>query len=345
MSRDSDTILNAVNQSASKRRWRIPMKGVGWLTALVLVVTTGLGFWFSSEPDRFGVTDIVAATHDGREPKSGSLTTGALLHITRTLLNKPGGYLSNDVTPPGIVLDNMPNFEWGALVQARDLARALRKDFSRSQSQSTENQHLVIAEPALNFDSEKWFPSAEGSYSKGEQALERYLDSLLDPAQPDAQFFARADNLRGWLSDVETRLGSLSQRLSASVGQERINTDLAGDANAQQSTPAPAVSVVKTPWLEIDDVFYEARGSAWALIQVLRAIEVDFAGVLDDKNARASVRQIIRELEATQANVWSPVIMNGSGFGMFANHSLVMASYISRAHSAMTDLRSLLSEG
>ena len=103
--------------------------------------------------------------------------------------------------------------------------------------------------------------------------------------------------------------------------------------------------MVKTPWSEVDDVFYEARGSAWALIQFLRAVEVDFQGVLQDKNATASLKQIIRELEATQASVWSPVILNGSGFGLFANHSLVMASYISRAHSAITDLRTLLSEG
>ena len=172
-----------------------------------------------------------------------------------------------------------------------------------------------------------------------------YLGELLDPTQPDSQFFARADNLGAWLSDVETRLGSLSQRLSASVGQVRINTDLSGDAAAEQSTPAPANQMVKTPWSEVDDVFYEARGSAWALIQFLRAVEVDFQGVLQDKNATASLKQIIRELEATQASVWSPVILNGSGFGLFANHSLVMASYISRAHSAITDLRTLLSEG
>jgi len=37
--------------------------------------------------------------------------------------------------------------------------------------------------------------------------------------------------------------------------------------------------------------------------------------------------------------------MNGSGFGIFANHSLVMASYIARANAAIIDLRSLLSQG
>ena len=35
----------------------------------------------------------------------------------------------------------------------------------------------------------------------------------------------------------------------------------------------------------------------------MRAIEVDFADVLEKKNALASVQQIIRELEATQQTV------------------------------------------
>ena len=148
-----------------------------------------------------------------------------------------------------------------------------------------------------------------------------------------------------WLAIVEKRLGSLSQRLSASVGQTRINTDLAGEPAAIQSTPAPAEIITKTPWTQIDDVFYESRGTSWALIHLLKAVEHDFADILQKKNALVSLRQIIRELEATQESIWSPVILNGSGFGFVANHSLVMASYISRANAAIIDLRSLLSKG
>jgi len=144
---------------------------------------------------------------------------------------------------------------------------------------------------------------------------------------------------------VEKRLGSLSQRLAASVGQIRVNTDLAGDPEAQQSTFSPTEIVAKTPWLEIDDVFYEARGSTWALIHLLKAMEHDFAAILKKKNALISLRQIIRELEASQDTVWSPMILNGSGFGLLANHSLVMASYISRANAAMIDLQALLNRG
>lgn len=313
--------------------------------ALYLVGALLLGIHWSQPPEQASVETILQATQpDNVAPTVGNATVGALIYVTNTLLNKPGGYLSNDVTPPGIWLDNMPNWEFGVLVQTRDLARALRKDLSRSQSQSTEDADLVIAEPALNYDSQKWFPSAESSYEKALIAARRYQNRLATESD-NAQFFARADNLRNYLSDVETRLGSLSQRLSASVGQTRFNTDLAGDPAASQSTAALSERQVKTPWLEIDDVFFEARGSAWALLHFLKAVEQDFASVLEDKNARVSLRQVIRELEATQQTLWSPMVLNGSGFGLFANHSLVMASYISRAHAALSDLRALLSQG
>ena len=35
------------------------------------------------------------------------------------------------------------------------------------------------------------------------------------------------------------------------------------------------------------------------------------------------------------------MILNGTGFGILANHSLVMASYISRANAAIIDFRLL----
>jgi hypothetical protein len=240
----------------------------------------------------------------------------------------------------------MPNWEFGVLTQVRDLARSLRNDMSRSQSQSLENKDLAIAEPQFNYSNDSWiFPSTEGEYTQGIKALERYLKGLSADKKQNTQFYARADNLRDWLAVVEKRLGSLSQRLSASVGQERINTDLAGDPSASQSTTTNEQMRVQTPWLEIDDVFYEARGSTWALIHFLQAVEIDFYEILRKKNALVSLRQIIRELEATQAPISSPVVLNGKGFGIFANYSLVMASYISRANAAVIDLRNLLSQG
>lgn len=336
-------------------RWRddyLPQKG--WVYALLLgvglylVLAVLVGMYWSATPAPFDVTERARtyAAQDDARIATGSTTTAALIGAMETLLEKRGGYLSNDVFPPGVWLDNVPNWEFGVLIQSRDLARAMREVFSRSQSQSREDPDLSLAEPKFNFNSDSWIlPATESQYGEGIKLLRSYLQRLEDSDDSDAQFYARADNLRYWLSTVSSRLGSLSQRLSASVGQRRLNTDLAGDERASQSTPAPLELEVRTPWTEIDDVFFEARGTAWALIHFLKAVEVDFAEILAKKNAQVSLRQIIRELEATQDTVWSPVILNGSGMGLLANHSLVMASYISRANSAMIDLRDLLSQG
>ncbi|MEM7563959.1 MAG: DUF2333 family protein [Pseudomonadota bacterium] len=322
-----------------------------WLLTPVLIIVVLLlllGVYWSDEPAAFDIEKAASDRAPVTESRltTGSYTTSATIAAMETLLQKRGGYLSNDIMPPSLWLDNIPNWEFGVLVQIRDMSRSLRNDFSRSQSQSVEDEDLIVAEPQFHFDNSSWFlPASESEYQEGIDALYHYLERLQNPNNPDAQFYARADNLQEWLGQVEKRLGSMSQRLSASVGQVRLNTDLAGDAEAVQSTNTSSKVMVKTPWSEIDDVFYEARGAAWALTHLLKAVELDFEPILQKKNALISLRQIIRELEATQETVWSPMILNGSGFGVFANHSLVMASYISRANAAVIDLRSLLSQG
>ena len=315
--------------------------GLYILTILVLM------FVLDSEPASFDVTASARAKASGdTKIVTGVVSTSTLIFVMKTILDKRGGYLSNDVLPPGVFMDNIPNWEFGAITQVRDIARAFRNDFSRSQTQSVEDVDLVTADPQFHFDTRSWMlPATESEYEVGIEALERYLLRLSDKDAHDAQFFARADNLRDWLAILEKRLGSLSQRLSASVGQNRVNVDLQGDSAAEQSTATPKNMQVKTSFFEIDDVFYETRGSAWALIHFLKAIEIDFEQVLERKNALVSLRQIIRELEATQDPVWSPMILNGTGFGFVANHSLVMASYISSANAAVIDLRNLLEQG
>lgn len=325
-----------------------PLRWLALALAAPLVMIAGAMLVLDHEPAPFPLEEAVQRWSAGaaREPVRGVYTTAVTLQILEILLHKRGGYIDNDLLPPGAWMDNVPNWEWGVLTQLRDMAKSLRNEFSRSQTQSTEDPDLTRADNHLNIDSDSWmFPAAEREYSSAQAALQGYLERLDDGGQQDAQFYARADNLRNWLGLVEKRLGDLSQRLSASVGQVRINTDLAGETAAEQSTASAAVRMVKTPWHQLDDVFYEARGASWALLHFLRAIERDCASVLEKKNARVSLRQIIRELESTQEALGSPIILNGGGFGFTANHSLVMASYISRANAAVIDLRMLLERG
>ncbi|QLF92919.1 DUF2333 family protein [Pseudomonas sp. ABC1] len=341
--RSSASGTAAPAHSGRRVLWRVLAIVLGVYLLLALFV----GWYWSLEPDPFPVKQSAreAALAKEHQLVSGYTTAVTLKRVASTLLDKPGGYLSNDVTPPGVWLDNMPSWEYGVLVQVRDLSRALRKDFARSQSQSTEDPDLSKSEPLFNFDHRSWaLPAAESEYGAAIQGLDRYLARLGAP-EPQAQFHTRADNLNNWLGDVATRLGSLSQRLSASVGRVRLDTDIAPEQERSGIVPKVKEERVETPWMQIDNVFYEARGQAWALSHFLRAVEVDFADVLAKKNATISVRQIIRELEAAQETLWSPMVLNGSGYGVLANHSLVMANYISRANAAIIDLRNLLSQG
>lgn len=326
-------------------------KGMIWSGTLLLVTLVVIsviwGMYISREPDTFNVVEnATSRLADDVQPVTGFYTSAALARTVETLLEKPGGYLSNDVTPPHVFLDNIPNWEFGVLVQVRDLARALRNDMSRSQSQSKEDKNLASAEPKFNFDNDRWvFPATETEYNAGLKELKIYMERLNRVDAPDAQFYARADNLHDWLGIVSKRLGNLSLRLSYSVGQYRLNDALAGDPGATQATPEQKKTFEQTSWFEIDDVFYESRGTCWALLHYFKAIERDFKPILEKKNAVVSVQQIIRELEGTQQTLWSPMVLNGDGFGIITNHSLIMASYISRANSAIIDLQNLLNDG
>lgn len=308
---------------------------VGSAFALYLLVSIGLGIYWSQEPDLFVVQPLTVGHGSTAAVVPGYTLAVTTSKVASTLLDKPGGYLSNDILPPGVWLDDMPAWEQGVLGQVRDMVHLLHHDLSISHAQYLPDADLEIAESEFGFDAHRWF-STEGEYRRGVEALNAYSVRLAANDGVSAQFYPRAEYLRHWLADMDVRLGSLSTRLNAALPESAVMT------RDDQRRVLPAVP--QTSWSQIDDVFYEARGSSWALIHLLKAVEIDFADELHRHNAQLSLRAAIHELEATQQTVWSPMILNGSGFGLFANHSLVMANYINRAHLDLQDVRLLLAE-
>jgi hypothetical protein len=280
-----------------------------------------------------------ASIAQGNLPK-GVATTSALITVSEILLDKPGGYIANDIAPPGLWLDDMPHWELGVVHQIRDTTQSLGASLSQSNLNHELDIDLQKAEVRFNFSHASWsFPATESQYRAGIEHLQKYNGRLLKIDGNSAQFYADAQHLNDYLAGVEQRLKNLSQRLTASVGPS-VNTDSAAMSVKQNDSKKIATGLyTKTPWMQIDDVFYEARGSAWALILILQGIDQDFADVLQTKNAQASFDQIIRELEPSQQTVYSPMILNGEGFGFVANHSLTMASYLARAQAAISDCR------
>lgn len=299
------------------------------LVFLLLFGLLALGLYWGREPSRLRLEETV----DGQSGSEQALAR-ALVQVGGTLTHKPGGYLRNDLLPPGVLLDNVPAWELGVLQQVRDLTRALHWHAAGSERPRVEDPDLNEAEQAFNTDPDSWFmPSAEHELNRASQALQQYTRRLAQDSGSRPSL--REDQLVYWMAEVNGRLEQLSARLNAALPAYSAPVTAPITDGGQVRWP-------ETPWWQIDDVLYEARGSAWALLHLLRAAEVEFAGPLADRHAELSLRAAIHELEATQQAMWSPVVLNGSGFGLFANHSLVMANYLSRARGDLADVQALL---
>ena len=118
----SETTAKSLLRGNKRRNLALGTIGVILLVWIVLMI-----YW-SRTPDVFWVNQYV----EDNRTVVGYSTTDTLVRVAETLLDKPGGYLSNDRMPPSVFLDNMPNWELGVLQQVRDLSRVMRNDYSRS---------------------------------------------------------------------------------------------------------------------------------------------------------------------------------------------------------------------
>ena len=324
--------------------------GFGIFATIVVLVLFILGAWWGREPEQFNIMDSAqerAKESDIPNMPIGYVYTNTLAHIAEFLLHKSGGYITNDVAPPGVLLDNISNWEYGALVMLRDGTTALRNHFARDQSQSAEDPDLAIAEPYFYYENDSWaLPSTEAEYEKGIEALHRYMVRLQKYGGnvKQAQFYSRADNLWQYTEVVIKRLGGFSTRLAANSANANLAPNLS-EIELEEAAKQGNTSAAKVSWLEIDDVFYEARGASWSLLHILRAIKHDFKDILLDKRAMRTVDIMIKALENALTPTLSPMVLNGDGFGLFANYSLSMANYIARANAAALDLRDIMNRG
>lgn len=332
-----------------RRRW---IKRSILATLAVLGLTTAVMFgriflWCNQPPifDVFAKIPAQARIEDGR-PVPGAALVATSITLGETLLDKPGGFMHNDQFPPGSLLDNCSNWECGVLMALRDSVRALRNDFSRTQSQSLEHPALKQADMQFSIDPKSWaLPAAENEYRKGIESLQEYLAGLPESRLSQGGFHARADNLAAYLAVIEKRLGHQGSRLSASVADPALSPILTDTPAGEAPQPTTASRSARTPANEVDDVFYCTRGYSWALLHLMQAIEIDFRDVLAAKNAQPLVQQIIRDLRAAIRPMSSPIILNGDGYGLLANHSLTIASSIARVNAMVMNLRLLLVEG
>lgn len=295
------------------------------LTVIALFLL--LMWWWGRTPSFFDPSTLAQSQADSQQHQlvPGYVSTVTLKQLAETLLNKPGGYLRNDVLPPSVWMDNMPAWEFGVLTHIRDFSSAMQRDFSRSQPQFEDDPDLKQAAQRFAFDSNSWmFPSSEREYRRAIKALESYQSRLGSHDQDVASFTISAEALDSWLNTVTERLQDRLEKLSASHRQLQ-----------------KAISQDHTPRYQIDNAFFETRGQLWALKHLLQAVQFDFAEVLSS-DANALLSQMVIELDVSLRSLRSPIILNRHGFGLFTNHSLTLAFFIQRQLDHLAQLRQQL---
>ena len=283
---------------------------IGALLALLAIAWCVVAFLQSGIPDAPKVTVRENAP-------AGSLTVETIARSMETQLNGFGGCLPKNLwITPDWFLDNLPNFHLGVLQTERHASRVLRDNLSRLRTSDAVHREADAAYSAFANDPSRWaFPSAEGAFGRGVDSLRRFEKEL----GTTANFYPRADNLVQLLEPLVSELGA-------------VNTVLL-DASKND----------KVPWRRIDDNFYNAQGVGWGVLELMRAVKVDFARVLEDKNAVEIMDQIVASLEESQ---FDPLIVtNGSKGGVLANHSSNLKAYLDDARQKMGSLITILKQG
>ncbi len=306
-----------------------------------LIVVSLIFMWhWNSEPEKINITKLRDKLFDGmtEPPICGDLTVSTLIAVAETLLEKPGGYLSNKMLHPGVMLKNMHHWEYGALMQVSDLTNALRDGigYKRTYSKEPEDPDLIIAAASFEIDETSWRKqSMKNKLKEGISALKSYRNRL-GSAHENA--FFNTGRLRTWLHIVEYRTAELYQKLS--IIPLHVQASILGDSFQINTPRKPGDFLMITPLSNLDKALYEVYGSIWALSAITQAIENDFEMLLAGKDATDEMLELIDVLESIQTK-WSPPILTANGMDTLGHHVAEMETHIKHVRDTVGNINSL----
>lgn len=310
------------------------------LLVLIYIICAPFVMWYEYQrafPAYFDPRPVASKT-EGAKASQAKLPSGVVFSDTIIIMvnDMLESWLPNDLLYPTIWLDNPQNFQLGQLEVIRYSTRVLRDKLSRQRTTDKIDPAADRAFTDFSNNPELWiFPSAESKFRDGVKALEEYRAGLKDGT---SHFYPRADNLIELLDQLTSLLGGENTRLSNAPRDwgVRLSEETAGD----RYTEGEKVQRVKVSWTEIDDNFYHARGVAYALRQVMLAVQWEFADILRIKRSSELLDNVIEELAL--ANFEPLMVLNGSRDSIFANHSLKLMATLEDVRQKLINLQHML---
>jgi hypothetical protein len=255
---------------------------------------------------------------------NGEIFASTVIAIMERELDSASGWRPNDffLWGPGLWADNNSNRQLGIIQAIRESIRVLRDNLTKV-SATEYDPNLVDAETRFRNDATKfWFPSAEGKFREGIEALRKYIKGL-QPKPPTSK--------------------PINRRNVELINLFHAWTDLLGGAHAnlyKEREPGEGGKPGgKVPMWRTDDYFYHAQGFAHVMYHLMKAVRLEYAGELQN---RPTLQQLFAEVTEAlgKAAVMKPlIVLDGSPSGILANHRRNLGLYIVEARQKMYSIR------
>lgn len=303
-----------------RRRWRL--RASMSLLPLLLVYYMVGAVLLSRVDDNLAFVPAAADL-----PPNGSRAVAALSSLMDREVRKYGWKPDNPWFFPTLLMDNMPNYQTGILKTVRTTALELKDHVARLRGAGGTDQDLEDAYQSLSFPPDKWYinasapfisSSSSNNYKRAVTSLRKYNARV---ASGQALYEKRADTLEATLDRMALSLGNASNMLDQQVdaGQRKFI-----DFNA-------------------DNVFYDARGQAYAAYIILAALRTDYSDLIAQRQLGKLWDDMLQDLRELQ-QVDPLVVTNGKSGGLVPNDLLSQNAKLGQVRSRLREITSILQQ-
>lgn len=217
---------------------------------------------------------------------------------------------------PAYVLDNMPNFQIGIVRAVRDIS-AVIKNFE--QNSETQQKNIKSAYKYLSYSPRVWIMSRKGKFNLAPSSNTQYRK-----AAAELHKFSKNGVFHPQKKDLDTLLQKMNKALQSITSHNEV----------QQREKA-------SEWIDTtsDDLFYYAKGYAFALWQISKTLGSDYKQTVLECNMYTEWTYLVNSLK--KAAEFKPlVVLNGAPDSLWTpNHLIMQNYYLQRAMIAAERIR------
>ena len=270
--------------------------------------------------------NFAPAGQDAAKP-GGSQVVAMMAALIDREVNTNSWVANDPFFQPGVMLDNMPNYQTGIMSALARFSFEMTDQVGRARGSSEADPDLQKAAGLLQYPGDVWLwnptvslaprASSESQYRSARKALLSYNTRL---EAGNATFERRADNLMATIERIVSDLGSQSAVIDDEV---RLHSSDFIDMNA-------------------DNVFYNTKGKLYGYYLILKTLGEDFQPIIKEKNLTKNWDQMLDTFrEAAELSPW--VVVNGApDAAIQPSHLASQGFYLLRARTQAREVANIL---